>query len=116
MAKPNPTAKAVSTEASPEPGDTLVHGEFTGEIPAHMSTDTPRIDPGALINTLPDLVSARVLCAVTIGADEYQPDDVIEGLPAVLAEQYAGSIDAHPDAVDHALFHGAKPKQFTTAE
>lgn len=116
MAKQNTAVKAGSTEADTEPGDTLVYGEFAGEIPAHMAADTPRIDPGALSNTISELVSARVLCAVTIGADEYQPDDVIEGLPAVLAEQHAGSIDAHPDAVAHALSHGAKPKQFTAAE
>lgn len=116
MAKPNSTAKAESTEAAPEPGDTLVYGEFTGEIPSHMAADTPRIDPGALSDTVPELVSARVLCAVTIGADDYQPDDVIEGLPAVIAQQNAGAIDTHPDAVDHALSNGAKPKQFTAAE
>lgn len=62
------------------------------------------------------MVSARVLCAVTIGADGYLPNDVIEGLPSSIADHYAGSIDSHPDAVDHALAQGAVIKQFVAAE
>ena len=54
----------------------------------------------------------RVLAAVTIGGERYQPDDVIEGLPAHLAQAYMGSVDAHPDAVAYARSIGASVKPF----
>ena len=119
MAKPNPAAKA-ATPAAPESGRVLVVGEFVGKTPAHMPVETPLIDPAAL-NAQPDpqappaeeLVSARVLCAVTIGANSYQPDEVIEGLPATIAAQHVGAIDSHPDAVAYAMDNGPGARQYT---
>ena len=67
-------------------------------------------DPGAVETTNP--VSVRVLCAVTIGDVHYLPGDVIEGVPAAVVEAYQGSLDAHPDAVGHALSFGAQAKQY----
>lgn len=55
---------------------------------------------------------ARVLAAVTIDGQRYQPDDVIEGLPQALAQAYKSSLDPHPDAVAYARSTGAPVKPF----
>lgn len=54
----------------------------------------------------------RVLAAVTIADVRYKPGVVIEGIPVDLAEAHAGSVDAHPDAVDYARSINAEVLQF----
>jgi len=58
------------------------------------------------------LVAVRVLAAVTIDGERFQPDDVIEGMPEAIAQAYAGSVDPHPDAVAYARSVGAPVKPF----
>ena len=58
------------------------------------------------------LVDVRVLAAVTIGGERFQPDDVIEGMPEGVAQAYAGSVDQHPAAVAYARSVGAPVKPF----
>lgn len=58
------------------------------------------------------LCDVRVLAAVTIAGQRFQPDDVIEGIPEDVAKAHAGSVDPHPDAVDYARSAGAPVKPF----
>lgn len=58
------------------------------------------------------LVDVRVLAAVTIGGERFQPDDVIEGMPGSVADAYAGSVDSHPEAVAYACSIGAPVKPY----
>ena len=62
-----------------------------------------------------ELVDVRVLAAVTIGGERFEPDDVIEGMPDNVAQAYAGSVDPHPDAVAYARATGAPVKHFPGA-
>jgi hypothetical protein len=57
-------------------------------------------------------LTVRVLCAVTIGAKRYSPNDLIEGMPADLLEQFQASLDAHPAAVALARKEGGKAVAF----
>lgn len=52
-----------------------------------------------------DVITVRVLSAVTIGDARYQPNTVLT-LPAVLAQQHAEALDNHPDAIAMALADG----------
>lgn len=62
------------------------------------------------------LVDVRVLAAVTIGGERFQPDDVIEGMPENVAQAYAGSVDPHPDAVAYARANGGDVVQYQDQE
>lgn len=58
------------------------------------------------------LVDVRVLAAVSIDGVRFQPNDVIEGMPDAVAQAYAGSVDAHPDAVAYARSIDSPVKPF----
>lgn len=72
-----------------------------------MTTKTPtKTDADA------QRVEVRVLAAVTIGGEHFQPGDVIEGVPWSVADAYAGSVDPHPDAVAYARSIGTPVKPY----
>lgn len=58
------------------------------------------------------MVDVRVLAAVTIDCVRFLPNDVIEGMPDAVAQAYAGSVDAHPDAVAYARSIDSPVKPF----
>lgn len=58
------------------------------------------------------LVDVRVLAAVTIDGVRFLPNDVIEGMPDAIAQAYADSVDAHPDAVAYARSIDSPVKPF----
>lgn len=59
-----------------------------------------------------ETVSALVQVDVHIAGADYPAGAVLEGLPAPIAQQYAGAVDPHPDAVVYAIKAGAQVLQF----
>lgn len=57
-------------------------------------------------------VAALVLSSARIGGVSCPAGSVLEGLPESIAEQYAGTIDAAPAAVEHAKANGAQTLQY----
>lgn len=105
---------AAATEAvplTPATGD-----QAPGELES-LGIDTPDSTKEADPPTNPgETVMVRVLAAVTLGAARYQPDDVVDLVPAALAKQNAASVDANPDAVEYALDNGSPVKVFEAVE
>lgn len=97
--------KSQNTQPPAPPEDAVIQPE--PEQVAHQSE--PASEPEASAEPAPappeNVITVRVLSAVTIGDARYQPNTVLT-LPAVLAQQHAEALDDHPDAIAMALDDG----------
>lgn len=105
---PNATAEAPATTDEPQPAPPDTGSETTAG--AAEQADARPHEPDT-VNDEPTLI-ARVLCAVSIGAERYAPNDVVDALPVSLFEQHADALDDHPDAVALALRDGGARKRY----
>lgn len=121
MAKAQPkaaTAEAPGTDQAQaqQDGTTGTATDLTAvSDPATAGADTSGATPPTSTTTSnkpEDVCEVRVLVDVTIGETRYQANDVVEGVPGSVATAYAGSVDAHPDAVAYARSQDAPVKQF----
>ncbi|MDH0342840.1 hypothetical protein [Chromobacterium haemolyticum] len=87
------------------PEDAIIQTE--PEQVAHQSepASEPEASAEPALAPTEDVITVRVLSAVTIGDERYQPNTVLT-LPAVLAQQHADALDDHPDAIAMALVDG----------
>ncbi|MFA9286986.1 hypothetical protein ACCQ08_19525 [Comamonas sp. SY3] len=111
MAKAQPKPTTDAPDAGASTGD---QGAST-ELQALATAGAPPAAGNPMAEAPPTKVercAVRVLAAVTIADVRYRPGVVIEGIPVDLAEAHAGSVDAHPDAVDYARSINAEVLQF----
>lgn len=111
MAKAQPKPTTDAPDAGAATGD---QGAST-ELQALATVGAPSAASNPLAEAPPTKVercAVRVLAAVTIADVRYKPGVVIEGIPVDLAEAHAGSVDAHPDAVEYARSINAEVLQF----
>ncbi len=98
-------------------------GDGTGEALPEISQDEidaaavpaapePPAEPDPSLEASVETSTVRVLCTTTLGANRYQPNNVIEGVPADVLSQYAGSLDPHPDAIAFAKAEGGPTLQY----
>lgn len=85
--------------------DTIDHTLKSTERP-----DVPAVpDQGAAPSAKGKKITGRVLVAITLGAQRWEPNDIIEDVPESLV---GDSVDTHEDAVEYARAQGFPVKAY----
>lgn len=98
-----------ATAPAPAPAEaTPTDAPVSPAQPKAPATPAQNEPPATEQNDPPATVAARVLCAGVIGGQRFDAGVVIDGLPSDVADAHAVMLDAHPDAVSHAVDGGAQ--------